>query len=336
MTALSPFFPFSNSMLILQAWPWLLVLPALFSVKAAIRNQTIDDTYGDGMGNFVEYLPEGAWHVGPKCTQCNAKPDPNQLFSESWHDGDYSPVPGRNNAPNQVLTATVNFNGSAIYVFGVLARSSSSPRVNGNSDMTFYIDNVVVGTLVKSGDSPNPFEYQVPIYVNESLSSGPHNFTLANGHVNGTESLVLLDKIVYSFDDGVPTVSNSVAPTPPGTTKTSNSGSSSHIPVAAICALLIFISLVLGIGIFWFCRQRAIRMKSERTGRNLDTFARPFFGNLQRASSMGKRKRTDPIGIQNSGKKTKRLLAAPIDMGVSGQSRERITGIDPPPYYSTP
>jgi len=64
--------------------------------------------------------------------------------------------------------------------------------------MSFYIDDVLVGTLVKYGDSPDPYEYEVPVYVNKTLPSGQHKFTLANGHKDGTESLVLLDKIIYS------------------------------------------------------------------------------------------------------------------------------------------
>jgi len=74
-----------------QAWTWLVILFSVsFTARAVLVNRTIDDTYGDGNGNFVRYLPEGVWNVGGQCEKCSAKPDPGQLFSKSWHDGDVS------------------------------------------------------------------------------------------------------------------------------------------------------------------------------------------------------------------------------------------------------
>jgi len=69
-----------------QAWSWV-ILSILFTAKAVIVNKTIDDTYGDGGGNFVNYLPEGAWNVGG-CSECSAQPEMSRLYSQSWHDGD--------------------------------------------------------------------------------------------------------------------------------------------------------------------------------------------------------------------------------------------------------
>ncbi|THU86360.1 hypothetical protein K435DRAFT_683821 [Dendrothele bispora CBS 962.96] len=184
-------------MLILQAWSWLTFYSLL--ATAVLVNKTIDDTYGDGQGNFIQYLPVGAWNNGPECNGCSAKPDDkSKVYSESWHDGDFSTNPDHTFA-NQILTATAMFNGSAIYVFCVLAKTIPS-ILDGDSDMTFYIDGVQVGTFVQSGDdTPTSYQYQVPVYQNEALTPGLHNFTLANGHINGTESLVLLDRIVYTY-----------------------------------------------------------------------------------------------------------------------------------------
>ncbi|KAK7457019.1 hypothetical protein VKT23_010322 [Stygiomarasmius scandens] len=316
-----------------QAWTWLIIVFSVsFTARAVLVNRTIDDTYGDGNGNFVRYLPEGVWNVGGQCEKCSAKPDPDQLFSKSWHDGDFVSFPGRNNFTNQVLSASVTFNGSAVYVYCVLARNASSPPLNGNSDMSFYIDDVLVGTLVKYADSSDPYEYQVPVYVNESLPPGSHNFTLVNGHVNGTESLVLLDRIVYSFDDGVqvnnltaPSSSIS-APSDSQTTETSSSesGPSPHkILAVAIVLPIIFVLLLAGFGIFWFLRRRAMTKRSRRrltsgtldlhqqpvsgqTGsQNQDVFIRPFLVNIPTVATDSERRvhsSTENTGSQTSEK----------------------------------
>ena len=64
--------------------------------------------------------------------------------------------------------------------------------------MTFLIDNVLVGTFQQPlTGNPNYF-YNVPVYVNESLSPGQHTITIVNGEMNGNGSLTLLDYIVYT------------------------------------------------------------------------------------------------------------------------------------------
>ncbi|THU82342.1 hypothetical protein K435DRAFT_872410 [Dendrothele bispora CBS 962.96] len=89
--------------------------------------------------------------------------------------------------------------------------------------MSFYIDGVLSGTFVKQAPGEQGYDYHVPVYVNESLSPGQHDFLLQNGHVNGTKSLVLLDSIVYSFDDGLDSTSSSSSSGSSGVTKTPSS-----------------------------------------------------------------------------------------------------------------
>lgn len=93
------------------------------------------------------------------------------------------------------VTASVLFNGTALYVFCVL--SESSPL--GYSDMSFYIDGDVKGSFIKTPTGDDLiYNYNVPVFVIESLTSREHNFTLQSGQVNGSHSLALLDKIVYT------------------------------------------------------------------------------------------------------------------------------------------
>ncbi|KAF5351327.1 hypothetical protein D9758_007971 [Tetrapyrgos nigripes] len=188
-------------------------------VHAVLVNRTIDDALPDAFGNKVQYFPNGtnghAWNVGGECDSCTASGlDVSQLFDKTWHDGttlvlpvQFNPQPGSNDFPNVPLNASVTFNGTAIYVFCILALTSSSPT--GDSDMSFYIDNQLSGTFVQKAPGVPEYDYHVPVYVNTSLSPGPHTLLLQNGHVNGTKSLVLLDEIVYSVDDGTPEISPS-------------------------------------------------------------------------------------------------------------------------------
>ena len=86
--------------------------------------------------------------------------------------------------------------GSAIYVICALALTTSSPA--GNSDMSFYIDQQLVGTFAQSAPGTSGYQYNVTVYANSALTYGTHTFTIQNGHVNGPKSLVLLDRIIYT------------------------------------------------------------------------------------------------------------------------------------------
>jgi hypothetical protein len=68
--------------------------------------------------------------------------------------------------------------------------------LQGDSDMYFYLDGDLVGAFAKNGlDMDVPYQYNVPVYVNESLPHTTHTFSLVNGRSGGNEALVLLDSI---------------------------------------------------------------------------------------------------------------------------------------------
>lgn len=87
--------------------------------------------------------------------------------------------------------------GTAMSVFCTLAENSTSPV--GNSNMAFYIDGELKGTFVNTFENGGGYNYNVPVFTIDYLTPQEHNFTLQNGQVNGTKSLVLLDKIVYTW-----------------------------------------------------------------------------------------------------------------------------------------
>lgn len=64
--------------------------------------------------------------------------------------------------------------------------------------MTFAIDGSTVGTFAQPTTKGPSYEYSYLVYKNTSLSPGPHNLTLYNGHSGGAKSLVILDYITYT------------------------------------------------------------------------------------------------------------------------------------------
>ncbi|KAG6837227.1 hypothetical protein H0H93_013095 [Arthromyces matolae] len=61
----------------------------------------------------------------------------------------------------------------------------------------------MTGSFSREPSGDNTFLYNVPVYANASLIHDNHTLTIQNGHVGGPKSLVLLDYIVYSYDDGL-------------------------------------------------------------------------------------------------------------------------------------
>jgi len=185
--------------------PTLMLLAGLFFlpfVLASLVNVTIDDKFDDPQtGIQLVYLPPGAWNNGTKsCSGCIAHVDPSQLYNGTWHESTFNPQPSNNGSKSsQIQTASVAFNGSALYVYCAIAHSS-----DGYSDMTFFIDGELVGSFSQppsTGSQPD-YQYHVPVYVNHSMPAALHTFALQNGHIGGQKSLVLLDSIIYTYDNG--------------------------------------------------------------------------------------------------------------------------------------
>ncbi|KAJ4499276.1 hypothetical protein C8R41DRAFT_915489 [Lentinula lateritia] len=195
-------------------------------------NVTVDDS-----ASSVIYYPSGAWNArsaSDPCSTCTANPDADRMFDNTFHDGTFNPLSGSNDYPNVPLTASIVFNasvlGTAVYVYCALAESSTSP--DGDSDMSFYIDGSLKGTFVKTAPgNNNVYDYAIPVFSIDSLSVGMHNFTLQNGHVNGTKSLVLLDEIIYTTVDDISSASSS---SQSSTTITSASSSASQSSSARV------------------------------------------------------------------------------------------------------
>ncbi|OCH86684.1 hypothetical protein OBBRIDRAFT_737541 [Obba rivulosa] len=166
-------------------------------VAATPFNISIDDSMGDPFtGEQWSYYPPNLWNVGQNCSGCTAHPDPSDAYLNTWHDSTFYPQPGISPEPNVPTTATITFNGTALYVYCMIAHSSVSP--DGNTDMTFMIDNEIVGGYAEAPTGQMSYDYNILVYSNDALVPGFHTFTLINGHVNGNKSLVLLDYAMYT------------------------------------------------------------------------------------------------------------------------------------------
>ncbi|OCH86691.1 hypothetical protein OBBRIDRAFT_737547 [Obba rivulosa] len=178
-----------SSFLVLNAVFSLLSLSFVIPVSAVLQNVTIDDTNGDPFtGQQFVYLPEDKWAAGQDCPTCAAQPDPSRVMDQSWHDSSHWA-----NDSNTIPSASVIFQGTALYVYCILN------NFWGNSDMTFYIDDMYMGHYYCANGGCPGLEYSVLVYSNNSLEAGRnHTFTLANGENGGPQSLVLLDYIQYT------------------------------------------------------------------------------------------------------------------------------------------
>ncbi len=81
-------------------------------------------------------------------------------------------------------------------MYCIVTRASTNPF--GNSDMTFYLDDVEVGRFLLPPNGDPTYRYSYPVYVNASIPSGQHTFMFVNGRSDGQTALALLDYIVFS------------------------------------------------------------------------------------------------------------------------------------------
>ena len=86
--------------------------------------------------------------------------------------------------------------GTAVYIYCILTRSSSSP--NGNTDMTFFIDDQEVSSFSQASNGDKTYLYNQIVFSWSGLDgSTSHNVRLESGHA-GRQALVMLDRIVYT------------------------------------------------------------------------------------------------------------------------------------------
>ncbi|EKM60262.1 uncharacterized protein PHACADRAFT_203507 [Phanerochaete carnosa HHB-10118-sp] len=279
----------------------LTLLIAAFVTNAVLINVTVDDAGTDRLtGLGFSYSPLSDWNFGPNCTECVAQLNRSQLHMGSWHDATYD---GSNGPRTELQSATLGFNGSAIYVYGVIVTSPLIPFGDTSSThLGFFIDDQLVGTFnntpAGNGSNPAAFKYNVTLYSNRSLPHGPHTFVLQNGLDGGPASIVLFDYLVYSTEQEDATVTTSAAaaslsmtsPTIPPPTSTERPASSSSALVKVLPATLGAIALIILLVLALLWRRRRRRRNWFRASRTpeVDLLSQPLSAaNLRAHDSRG-------------------------------------------------
>ena len=167
--------PVSNSCLS-ATMSWFSLSPLLVFALVGLGacsmvNRTIDDKYGDEVTHQVPiYTPSRGWTEGSGCNGCGINVasgvDPHGPFNGTWHDTTVH----LHDPPH---TIALNFTGSAVYVFNMIANSVA--QVSTETHITFFIDQEKVGQFDHTPDNTAAFHYQVPVYTNTSLSYGEHS-----------------------------------------------------------------------------------------------------------------------------------------------------------------
>ncbi|KAF9443644.1 hypothetical protein P691DRAFT_787823 [Macrolepiota fuliginosa MF-IS2] len=192
----------------------------LFSpVKPALVNVTVDDSGQDPVTNrTITYGP--GWHPGQNCSNCSITTfgsfDPGKTYQRSWYEASYLQIGLPQFATFTFYAGDIKMMGSpslgsAIYVFGILARNDG-PWLARNLDLQFYIDGRLMTTFKLNLDflnkkkttfkQPLPAQhtYNVSFFGLNDLTNGEHSLMMVNGEVRGNNTLALFDYLVYSYD----------------------------------------------------------------------------------------------------------------------------------------
>ncbi|KAH0826889.1 hypothetical protein J3R83DRAFT_4435, partial [Lanmaoa asiatica] len=195
--------------------PLLILFPSF--AFAVLQNVTVDDAVLTG-AVVPQYLPSNsAWNIGNNCSVCRVQPDPSEAYNGTWHDTTFSP----GTAVSQAVEFT--FTGNALYIFFILA--NTVPNASTLTDINFYMDAVAVGTFVHTPSTSTDFQYNAPVYVNESLAFGQHSITIQPVN-SGNAVIMLFDYLVYTTDTNSTTTSSSVSSSASATSSSSPSPTS--------------------------------------------------------------------------------------------------------------
>ncbi|KAF9498164.1 hypothetical protein BDN71DRAFT_1443906 [Pleurotus eryngii] len=236
-------------------------------------NITIDDTYGDPTTNGnITYFPKGAWRDGVRCRNCTAHLEASNVYNRSWTESVFDPLPDCGDDATIIPSASVVFNGTAVYVLCAIAQLGWSHPTNSN--MMFLLDGQVTGAFSRASSGPAGYEYNVTVFSQTNLTPGAHNLTIQNGNVNGTRSLVLLDAVLYTQDIGQP-IAGPPGLTPPDMIPPSTIPPSR--PPTIVGGVLGGVSslLLLAITIFlWRCYRRRYLVAGPRVSRDKTSWQR--------------------------------------------------------------
>jgi hypothetical protein len=97
----------------------------------------------------------------------------------------------------------ISLAGNAVYAYGIMYNkgdlSVSQKGITSASYLSFMIDNEFVGgEYIHTPDNTGGWAFNVPVYVNTSITSyGQHKLTIMNGG-GPTHSFFIFDYVVYT------------------------------------------------------------------------------------------------------------------------------------------
>ncbi|KAJ7924002.1 hypothetical protein B0H13DRAFT_2266853 [Mycena leptocephala] len=232
-----------------------LVLHSFLATRAfaASTNITVDDT-DSKVWTFV-----GGWsEVTPStpCPSCFAQPDPKQVFNSSWHDG-------------SVVSGSVTFQGSAVYIYGIDMTATSGTNIS------FSMNNPTTAGFHYFGSTGTT--YNVLFFSATNLDSTVEHTVSFIGQTSLTGAGAMLFDYAKITVDQQETTSSSPSSTAPLFTSPSSSPSSTPTPppthksnTGAIVGAVVGIVGVLAIlvALFLFLRRRRRASASHLDGGN--------------------------------------------------------------------
>ncbi|KAH8810402.1 hypothetical protein DL96DRAFT_1627084 [Flagelloscypha sp. PMI_526] len=251
-------------------WTWSQLFPSFLVflqlctitsfVNAAPQNITLDDT-----SPRITYAPADAWLPGQNCGtpgfDCRVNRLENFGSNGTWHYGYYSST---NNTG--ALSAELTFNGTAVSVFGVIARGATYIQ----QVLNFVVDGNTMGVYRMEGlENPGDAGYGLPFFHSPNLTDGEHKLRVET-QGGATESLIMLDRFVYTPEALVTSAppspsSTSSAPTSSASAAATDSrGTISRPVVGGIAAAVAVLVLLLVALAFFLYRRRSRRPGAHR------------------------------------------------------------------------
>ncbi|KAL1757656.1 hypothetical protein FB107DRAFT_208975 [Schizophyllum commune] len=208
----------------------------------------------------ISYDPAGAWFEGQLCESCRAMPDRNTVYNGTWHH-----TTDDDSIDTQDTTMTIQFTGTALYVYCVIANNvSEGTGTMANYDFT--LDGQDAGNYHHEPENVTDYFYNVPVYTVSGLENDSHELivNIAGGSGVSGSSLMLFDYFTYTYDDdpSEPTSSSAAPTTSESASATASATPKSKTDVGAIVGGVIggvIGAAAFAVALFLFLRRRRAR-----------------------------------------------------------------------------